>query len=144
MMPRRSPPASTPPAAASSPYSPAALFQAVIRVPDLHPENAWPLAQAALHQAAAEECRQAPRPSTYAITPFTLLRQPALDAITTAMYATYYLDDQGQPKILLVTGRAAPSAGRAAPRSAKAACGPPSAGELGFLAVYLHPARAAR
>jgi hypothetical protein len=88
------------------PYSPAALSQAVIRVPDLHPENAWPLAQAALHQAAAEECRQAAQAqhlrnyaihATYANLHWTQLLQP--------MYATYYLDDQGRPQIVLVNGQ---------------------------------------
>jgi hypothetical protein len=88
------------------PYSPTALSQAVIRIPDLHPENAWPLAQAALHQAAAEECRQAAQAqhlrnyaihAAYANLHWTQLLQP--------MYATYYLDDQGRPQIVLVNGQ---------------------------------------
>jgi hypothetical protein len=88
------------------PYSPVALSQAVVRVPDLHPENAWPQAQAALHQAAAEECQQASQAqhvrnyaiqATYANLHWTQLLQP--------MYATYYLDDQSRPQILLVNGQ---------------------------------------
>jgi hypothetical protein len=91
---------------AAVPYRPEALSQAAIRIPDLHPENAWPLAQTALHQAAAEECRhaaQAQHLRNYAIHPayanlhWTQLLQP--------MYATYYLDDQGRPQIVLINGQ---------------------------------------
>jgi hypothetical protein len=87
-------------------FSPAALSQAAIRIPDLHPENAWPLAQTALQQAAAEECRQAAQAqhvrnyaihAAYAKLHWTQLLQP--------MYATYYLDDQGQPQVVLVNGQ---------------------------------------
>jgi hypothetical protein len=90
----------------AAPYNPAVLSQAAIRIPDLHPENAWPLAQAALHQAAAEECRQAAQAQhvrNYAIRPaytnlhWTQLLQP--------MYATYYLDDQNRPQVVLVNGQ---------------------------------------
>ena len=88
------------------PYRPAELGQAAIRIPDQHPENAWPQAQAALHQAAAEECRQAAHAqhlrsyaihAAYANLHWTQLLQP--------MYATYYLDDQGRPQIVLVNGQ---------------------------------------
>jgi len=87
-------------------YNPAALVQAAIRIPDLHPENAWPQAQTALHQAAADECCQAAQAqhvrsfaihAAYANLHWTQLLQP--------MYATYYLDDQGQPQVLLVNGQ---------------------------------------
>lgn len=90
----------------AAPYNPAALGQAAIRIPDLHPENAWPQAQAALHQAAAEECRQAALAQhvrSFAIHPtytnlhWTQLLQP--------MYATYYFDDQARPQVLLVNGQ---------------------------------------
>jgi hypothetical protein len=88
------------------PYNPSALSQAAIRIPDLHPENAWPQAQTALNQAAAEECRQAAQAqhlrnyaihAAYANLNWTQLLQP--------MYATYYLDDQGQPQVVLVNGQ---------------------------------------
>jgi hypothetical protein len=91
---------------AALPYRPEAFGQAAIRIPDLPPENAWPLAQAALHQTAAEECRQAAQAQhlrNYAIHPaytnlhWTQLLQP--------MYATYYRDDQDRPQIVLVNGQ---------------------------------------
>ena len=90
----------------AAPYTPAALSQALIRIPDLHPENAWPLAQTALHQAAGEECRQSAQAqhvrnyairAAYANLHWTQLLQP--------VYATYYHDDQGRPQILLVNGQ---------------------------------------
>lgn len=87
-------------------YNPAALGQTSIRIPDLHPENAWPLAQSALHQAAGEECRQAAKAqhlrnynlqAAYANLHWTQLLQP--------LYATYYLDDQNRPQIVLINGQ---------------------------------------
>jgi hypothetical protein len=90
----------------AAPYHPEALSQAAIRIPDLLPENAWPQGQAALHQAAAEECRQAAQAqhvrnyaihAAYASQHWTQLLQP--------MYATYYLDDQARPQVLLVNGQ---------------------------------------
>jgi hypothetical protein len=87
-------------------YNPSALSQSAIRIPDLHPENAWPQAQTALHQAAAEECRQAAQAqhvrnfaihAAYANLNWTQLLQP--------MYATYYLDDHGKPQVVLVNGQ---------------------------------------
>jgi len=92
--------------ASAQAYRPQALSQTVIRAPDLHPENAWPLAQTALHQAAASECCQAAQAqhvrnyaihAAYANLNWTQLLQP--------MYATYYLDDQGRPQIVLVNGQ---------------------------------------
>jgi hypothetical protein len=88
------------------PYDPGSIGQASIRIPDLHPENTWPLAQSALQQAAAEDCRQAAQAqhqrsfsiqAAYANLHWTQLLQP--------LYATYYLDDQGKPQIVLVNGQ---------------------------------------
>ncbi len=88
------------------PYSPTTLSGSAVRIPDLHPENAWPQAQSALHQAAAEECRQAAQAqhvrnfaihATYGSLNWTQMLQP--------VYATYYLDDQGKPQVVLVNGQ---------------------------------------
>jgi hypothetical protein len=119
-------------------YEPAALSQAAIRIPDLHPENAWPQAQAALHQPR-DECRQAaqsPHLRHYAIhAAHANLHGPSR---LQPMYATYYLDDQGRPQVVPLTpGRAVPSAGCRFLVSAR-----PAAGHRPVrlsLAVYLAP-----
>ena len=87
-------------------YNGGALSAATVRAPDLNPEAAWPEAVPNIHRAAAEECRRAAQADhvrrftwdpTYAGKNWTLLLLP--------LYATYYLDDEGKPRRVLLNGR---------------------------------------
>lgn len=82
------------------------LAGAVVRAPDRGPDAAWPEADAAVRQAAAEECRQAAAADHirdfrwsphYAARHWTLLLLP--------VYATYYRDDEGAPQRVLINGQ---------------------------------------
>jgi hypothetical protein len=79
-------------------YQPEQVKGAILRVPDLPPENAWPLAQSHLDEAASAECRQAAGAqhirnfglrADYQCLNWTQLLLP--------LYVTWYADDQGQP-----------------------------------------------
>lgn len=81
------------------------LGLAALRVPDLQPESAWPLAQSRLNQAAAEDCRQASGAqhvrsfavhADYDELHWTQLLLP--------MYVSYYKDDDGKPQLVYVNG----------------------------------------
>jgi hypothetical protein len=87
-------------------YAPPQVAGAALRVPDLPPESAWPLAQANLDKAAAEECRQAADAphlrnfslrAAYENLHWTQLLLP--------LYATYYTDDDGQPRPVYINGQ---------------------------------------
>jgi hypothetical protein len=87
-------------------YDAAMLDGALVRVPDLDPEAAWPGAVPVLHRRAAEECRRAARADhvrsfqwrpTYANDNWTLFLLP--------FYATYYLDDAGEAQRVLFNGQ---------------------------------------
>jgi hypothetical protein len=87
-------------------YAPAQVAGAALRVPDLPPESAWPLAQANLDQAAGEECRQAAAAqhlrnfslrAAYESLHWTQLLLP--------LYATYYTDDNGQRHPIYINGQ---------------------------------------
>jgi hypothetical protein len=80
--------------------------QAIIRLPNRAPADAWPDATPALQQDAAEECRQASGAdhirefkwnSKYHNQNWTLLLLPA--------YATYYLDDEQQAQPVFMHGQ---------------------------------------
>ena len=87
-------------------YAPPHVAGAALRVPDLPPESAWPLAQANLDKAAAEECRQAANAqhlrnfslrAAYENLHWTQLLLP--------LYATYYTDDEGRPRPVYINGQ---------------------------------------
>ena len=91
---------------AAAAYAPAHLAGAAVRVPDLPPESAWPLAQAKLDRAAGEECRQAADAqhlrnfsvrAAYERLHWTQLLLP--------LYATYYTDDEGQRHPVYINGQ---------------------------------------
>jgi len=78
---------------------------ALLEVPDLPPEDAWPLAKPKVDQAAAQVCAQAAGAdhsrnftlkADYQNLNWTQFYLP--------LYATYYKDDDGQPQILIVNG----------------------------------------
>jgi hypothetical protein len=87
-------------------YAPSHVAGAALRVPDLPPESAWPLTQADLDRAAAEECRQAVGAqhlrnfslrAAYQNLHWTQLLLP--------LYATYYTDDEGQKHPVYINGQ---------------------------------------
>jgi hypothetical protein len=93
-------------AQASIPYVSEQIEGASIRIPDLHPENTWSMAQSALDQAAANECQQASEAqhvrnftiqAQYDNLNWTQLLQP--------MYVSYYIADDGQPRLVFVNGQ---------------------------------------
>jgi len=97
----------------TQPYTPQMVGAALLRVPDLNPENAWPLAQSALHECAADECRQAAGAqhvrafsihASYEALNWTQLLLP--------MYASFYTDDNGRPQMVLVNGQNGQVCGR--------------------------------
>lgn len=78
---------------------------ALLEVPDLPPEDAWPFAQPAVDQAAGKVCTKAAGAqhsrnfsltAAYSDLNWTQFLLP--------LYATHYTDDEGQPQILIVNG----------------------------------------
>ncbi len=93
------------PATARS-YAPALAGEAFIRLPARSRKDAWPDALPRLQALAAEECRQAAGADhlrDFRWTPeflsqnWTILLQP--------LYATYYLDDEGQAQPVYINGQ---------------------------------------
>jgi len=87
-------------------YDPNLLGNASLRVPDLPPESAWPLAQNSLDRDAGMECQQAAEAQhernfaikcAYENLNWTQLLQP--------VYATYYTDDNNQPQMIFINGQ---------------------------------------
>jgi hypothetical protein len=87
-------------------YESGVILESSVRLPDRSPEDAWPSAVPALQSAAAEECRQAAAADhirqfrwspDYVKRNWTLMLLP--------MYTTYYLDDQNDPKVILIHGQ---------------------------------------
>jgi len=89
-------------------YQPEQVRGALLRVPDLPPESAWPLAQPHLDEAASAECRQAAGAqhlrnftlhAGYESLHWTLLLLP--------LYLTWYTDDQGLTHSVVLNGQSA-------------------------------------
>ena len=81
------------------PYSPQALDEAFVRLPDREHEDVWAQAAPQLHQLAAELCRSATSAdhmrlfrwaAQYPEVNWTLLLSP--------LYTSYYVDDDGTPQ----------------------------------------------
>lgn len=94
------------------PFSPDLLDDAALRVPDLPPESAWPLAESNLKIAAADECRLAAGGqhvrsfslrAEYDSLHWTQLLQP--------LYVSYYTPDDGQPQMVYVNGQTGAAGG---------------------------------
>jgi hypothetical protein len=87
-------------------YQPGQLQNAILRVPDLPPASAWPLAQSRLDEAAAGECQQASGAqhirnfqlrADYQTLHWTQLLLP--------LYVSWYTDDEGNPRVLYFNGQ---------------------------------------
>ena len=84
-------------------YQPDQLAGTVVRVPDLPPESAWPMAQSQLDLQAGDLCRQAglgqhirnfKLNADYDELNWTQLLLP--------LHVSYYTDDQGQPQFVYI------------------------------------------
>jgi hypothetical protein len=87
-------------------FTPESLAEAMVRLPSLDPEAAWPVARARLEAQAAADCQaaagaqhveQAQLSLNYANQHWTLLLLP--------VYVTAYRDDNGQWRIVRLNGR---------------------------------------
>ncbi len=87
----------------SKPYQPELLQNALVRIPDLPPESAWPVARTRFDQAAAESCQVAAAgqhidqfklDAEYNVLQWTQLLQP--------YYASAYQDDDGRLQTILI------------------------------------------
>jgi len=94
-------------------YDAEQLRGAVVRVPDLPPESAWPLARERFDQVAAQDCqtaagaqhaRQFNLRAAYEKRHWTQILLP--------LYATYYTDDEGRAQPVLVNGATGQMGGR--------------------------------
>jgi hypothetical protein len=94
------------------PYQVDQITHAVLQVPDLQPENTWPLAQAQLESRAAADCQQAADGQhirnfqinpTYNSLNWTQQLHP--------MYVSCYKDDEGQPHLVWINGQSGTIAG---------------------------------
>jgi len=90
----------------AQPYTANILTRALVCLPDRAPDAAWADAAPAFQVAAGEECRQAASANhirqfrwspTYSGQHWTLLLLP--------LYAAYYLDDENQPRPVLINGQ---------------------------------------
>jgi hypothetical protein len=88
------------------PYHPSHIAQTFIRLPNRPPQDAWPDAVPAFLKAAVAECQQASQAdhirdyrwtAEYHNLNWTQLLRPA--------YASYYLDDDGQPHPILINSQ---------------------------------------
>jgi hypothetical protein len=84
-------------------YQPAHLAGTVVRVPDLPPESAWPVARSQIKFQAGELCQQAAHgqhvrnfqlEAEYQGLNWTQLYLP--------LYVSYYTDDKGQPQFVYI------------------------------------------
>ncbi len=96
----------------STAYRPDLLGQADLWAPDIHPENAWPLAQAAFNQKAGEDCQKAA--GGQHSRSFTI--HPAYDKVNWTqllmpMYVSFYTDDAGKARLVYVNGQSGAAGG---------------------------------
>jgi len=89
----------------AKPFTPNDLSNGILELPDLPPEDAWPLARPQVDKTAAEICKQAAGAQH--------LRNFAMEAayenlnwteFLLPILTTFYRDDDGQPQIVVVNG----------------------------------------
>lgn len=88
------------------PFQPKDLHEAVAYLPNRPPQDAWPEAQAALKEAAAEECRQAAVADH--IREFRWkpeFADPVWTQLLLPLYTTHYQDHEGVTRMLFVQGQ---------------------------------------
>lgn len=87
-------------------YQPEQVKGAVLRIPDLPPQNAWPLAQPQLDEAAEAECQEAARAQH--IRNFTIradYQSLHWTQLLLPLYVTWYTDDDGKPRMVYINGQ---------------------------------------
>jgi hypothetical protein len=92
--------------AAIEPYRPSMLAQAVVSLPNRTPEDAWSAAVPTVRNQAAEECRRAADADhlrQFRWKPAFVNRNWTM--LLTPVYTTYYEDDEGRARVLLIHGR---------------------------------------
>ena len=88
------------------PYQSTYVNEAVLKVPDLQPESAWPAAQSNLNRAAARDCQQAC--AAQHIRNYTVhasYNQLNWTQLLMPMFWTFYTDDAGLPQPVLINGQ---------------------------------------
>lgn len=89
----------------AQPFNPDQLGKAVLEVPDLPPEDAWPLATPQIEREAAQICKQAA--DAQHIRNFHLkadYKNLNWTEFFLPMYTSFYTDDEGQPQIVVING----------------------------------------
>lgn len=90
----------------AQPFAPALLEDVLVRLPDRSPDAAWPDVVPAFQATAAEECRQAcaaDHVRQFRWSPAYSARNWTLRLLP--LYATYYIDGEGQPCPVLLNGQ---------------------------------------
>jgi hypothetical protein len=93
-------------AAAREPYRPSMVAQAAVSLPDRTPEDAWPAVLPTVRGRAAQECQRAADADhlrQFRWKPLTTERNWTL--LLVPVYTTYYEDDEGRARVLLIHGR---------------------------------------
>jgi hypothetical protein len=87
-------------------FDPYLLGGALLELPDIPPENAWPLARPHFNQTLAEICRKAAGAQHFRN--FSIkadfINQNWTEFFL-PMYTTHYTDDEGNPQVLVVNGQ---------------------------------------
>jgi hypothetical protein len=92
--------------AKAQPFQAAAVSRSLVRLPDRSPTAAWPDALPALQGAAAQECRRACQADHFRQFRWTAqYRHHNWTLLLLPVYTTYYLDDNQQPRRLLIHGQ---------------------------------------
>ncbi len=117
----------------AQPYQ--AVDDALVRLPNRPPDDAWSEATAVLHDIAGDDCRRAANgdhvrdfkwSANFTGQNWTQLLLP--------LYTTYYLDDDNQPQVLLVNGQTGMLNGR---RRASMKRAFRTAGIIAIIAIFL-------
>jgi hypothetical protein len=88
------------------PYNTAGIGQSILRIPDLLPDSAWPLAQANLDRAAAADCQKAA--AVKYIRNFSIkadYQDRRWTQLLLPMLVSYYTDDDGKAHPVLINGQ---------------------------------------
>jgi len=96
----------------AGPYKPEWLGQADLWTPNIHPENAWPLAQSGLDVKASEDCQKAAKGQhVRSFTIHTRYDKINWTQLLLPVYVSFYTDDAGQPHLVFVNGQSGAAGG---------------------------------
>lgn len=86
-------------------FKPDLLEDAILEVPDLPPEDAWPMAKPQVEKILNQLCQDAcgaQHQRNFAVK--ALYNNLNWTELLLPLYATYYLDDEGEPQIIIING----------------------------------------